>query len=73
MNKENVINKLLTDNNIDVLCMQEVEIPANVSSNNLSLKLSPLNWDRIFAGESLFGAAIWCGSRDQMTRFRSRL
>ena len=21
-------------------------------------------WDRIFAGESLFGAAIWCGSRD---------
>ena len=20
--------------------------------------------DRIFAGESLFGAAIWCGSRD---------
>ena len=37
MNKLIVINKLLTDNNIDILCLQEVEIPAKASQINLHM------------------------------------
>ena len=35
-----------------------------LSAKKIKSFASRSEWDRIFAGESLFGAAIWCGSRD---------
>ena len=37
MNKLVLVKQVLMENNIDILCLQEVEIPANVASKNLCI------------------------------------
>ena len=37
MNKLIHVGNILVDNKIDILCLQEVEIPTNVASKNLSI------------------------------------
>ena len=38
LNKKDIIEQVIKDNNIDICCIQEIEIPSDFPINNLTFK-----------------------------------